>query len=57
MALIGVIEEPTVAAKILRHLKLWARAPPRGRPWRPQRQLVLDHGSGYDAVDSPSSFE
>ena len=48
-------ERERVAAKILRHLGLPARAPPRGRPWRPgQQQLALrDDADRFDAVDPP----
>ena len=31
MRLIGVVQNPTVCEKILRHLGLWKRGPPRGR--------------------------
>jgi hypothetical protein len=38
MELIATIEDPQVAAKILDHLGLPSRAPPRGRAWRPGQQ-------------------
>lgn len=31
MHLIAVIQDPAVAERILRHLGLWQRGPPRGR--------------------------
>ena len=54
MELIATIEDPDVAAKILKHLGLPARAPPRPPPWRPpqQRLPASDHH-----VDQPSAFE
>jgi hypothetical protein len=49
MDLIALSEDSQVAAKILIHLGQPARAPPRGRPWRPgQQQLAV----GFDGVDS-----
>ena len=42
MSLISAIDDPAVARRILCHLGLPARAPPRGRPQRGQRQLALD---------------
>jgi hypothetical protein len=63
MELIAAIEDPDVARRILTHLGLPARAPPRGRPWR--RQLLLDQSRTCvetapdtpDGVDPPSAFE
>ncbi|MEO6954490.1 MAG: hypothetical protein ABI321_22015 [Polyangia bacterium] len=45
-----------MAQKILRHLGLPARAPPRGRPWRPGQQLLAieDGLGGVDGIDSPA---
>jgi hypothetical protein len=55
MTLIGVILDPLVAAKILDHLKLPSRAPPRGRPRRlGQQELAFDDVPDlpdYDAVN------
>ena len=53
MRLVSVIEDERVAGKILRHLGLPARAPPRGRAWRPgQQQLALrDDGDRFDDID------
>jgi hypothetical protein len=31
MRLIAVIQDPAVAERILRHMGLWQRGPPRGR--------------------------
>ncbi|MSP62628.1 MAG: hypothetical protein EXR72_20330 [Myxococcales bacterium] len=57
MDLIAAIEDADVARRILTHLGLPARAPPRGRPWR--RQLLLDQPRTCvdDAADPPSQFE
>ena len=53
MALIATIEDERTARKILEHLGLPARAPPRARPGRPgQQQLALDQDAGrFDGVD------
>jgi hypothetical protein len=52
MELIAAIEDERVAAKILLHLGLPARAPPRGRPWGAQHVLPGVHdapdGNGVD---------
>jgi hypothetical protein len=46
MRLIALIEDERVAQRILAHLGLPARAPPRGRPWRPaQPPWLLDNGA------------
>jgi hypothetical protein len=52
MDLIAVIEDAAVAAKILTHLGLPARPPPRGRPWRPmrQQQFSLDVDPDFDSL-------
>ena len=54
MELIATVEDPDVAAKILTHLGIPARAPPRPPPWRPPQPKLpaLD-----DAIDPPSAFE
>ena len=55
MRLVAVIEDERVARKILEHLGLPARAPPRGRPWRPGQQLALrDDADRCDGFDAPS---
>ena len=56
MRLVSVIQDERVARRILEHLGLPARAPPRGRPWRSgvQPQLVLDDPDRYDGIDEPS---
>jgi hypothetical protein len=54
MRVVAFIEDERIARKILDHLGLPTRAPPRGRPWTPgQKQLHLDHGfHGYfDGID------
>ena len=67
------ISRGPVAAKILTHLNLPARvrpeslpsvgprrvpaSPPRGRPWRDQRELALElehRADDYDAIDPPA---
>ena len=50
-----VIEDQGVARKILEHLGLPARAPPRGRPWRSgQQQLALhDDADRFDGDGAP----
>ncbi len=59
MTLIATIVDPLVAAKILHHLELPSRAPPRGRPRRlGQQELTFDDVPDvpdvpdYDAVDT-----
>ncbi len=39
MELVAVVDNEAVAQKILAHLGLATRAPPRGRPFSPQRAL------------------
>jgi hypothetical protein len=53
MRWVALIEDERVARKILEHLGLPARAPPRGHPWRPgQQQLAVDDDAGrFDGVD------
>ena len=55
MQLLAVIEDEAVARRILLHLHLPARAPPRGSPWRPQSSLALEAapGPGED-IDPPA---
>jgi hypothetical protein len=59
MELISAVEDERIAARILAHLGLPTRAPPRGRPWR--RQLALgdpDHNPpDVDGVDAPCHAE
>ena len=57
MRLVAAIEDPAVAEQIRRHLHLPTRAPPRGRPGRPPRKLVLDRQHDFDSVDPPALFE
>ena len=52
--LVAVIQDERIARKILEHLRLPARAPPRGRPWRLVQQLALDDPDRYDGVDDPA---
>ena len=55
MRLVAVIQDERVARRILEHLGLPARAPPRGRPWRAagQEQLSLEDPDRYDGIDEP----
>lgn len=58
MELIAAIEDPAVVARILSHLGLRARPPPRGRPFCPPRQLALERlDDRHQGVDAPSAFE
>ena len=58
MRLISAVEDPAVAARILQHLALPARPPPRGRPWKPQPELVLEQRADeWDAIDPPAFAE
>ena len=53
--LIAAIEDPAIAQKSLRHLGLPTRAPPRGSPWLPPRQLDLPvPDDALSLVDPPS---
>ena len=55
MRLIAAIEHPATVHRILSHLGLPTRAPPRGPPWRAQRGLALQRGAdAYDAIDAPA---
>ena len=59
MTILSIIDDQDVAQKILQHLGLPARAPPRGRPWRPgQQKLALDDALvNFDGIDSPSTTD
>ena len=54
MRLLSVIQEESVARRILEHFRLPARAPPRGGPWRAagQEQLSLDEPDRFDGIDA-----
>ena len=52
MELIACIEDPLVAHKILTHLGLPTRAPPRPPPWT--RQRVLPFPERRDDIDPPT---
>lgn len=56
MRLVSVILDERIARKILEHIGLAARPPPRGRPWRAvgQAQLALDDPDRYDGIDEPT---
>ena len=53
---VAVIKDEGVARRILEHLGLPARAPPRGRPWRSggQPQFALADPERYDGIDAPT---
>ena len=59
MRLIAAIEDPRTAARILAHLGLPTRAPPRGPPWHPDAiaglppQPERPHPD-YDGIDPPA---
>ena len=55
MRLVAVIQDERVARRILEHLGLPERAPPRGRPWwaAGQGQLALHDPDRYDGIDEP----
>jgi hypothetical protein len=59
MRLVAVIPDETVARKILEHLGLPARAPPRGRRagGRPRRLREQLPRPDFGGVDPPSLFE
>ena len=58
MELISAIDDERIAARILAHLGLPTRGPPRGRPWRPQRELGFEpRTDDHDALDVPGAFE
>jgi len=61
MTIIAIIDDERVAARIVEHLGLSTRAPPRGPPWRPQLALggvrnrpVVDTS---DADDPPPQLD
>jgi hypothetical protein len=56
MELVAAVEDERTAAKILAHLGLAQRAPPRGRPWRAQRALPIDRLAD-DCVDPPAVYD
>ena len=54
MRLISIIEDESVAQRIVRHLGLPARPPPRGRPgWRGQQELPLEPVVEAELLDPP----
>ena len=58
MELISVIEDASIATRILSHLGLPTRAPPRGPPWRPQASLPFAQpGEASEGVDPPAFAE
>jgi len=51
---ISIIEDDSVAQRVLRHLGLPARPPPRGRPgWRGQQELSLEPEYEAELLDPP----
>ena len=59
MRLVAVIQDERTARRILEHVGLPARAPPRGRAGRPGQQVLAmdDDPSRFDGVDLPTFFE
>ena len=58
MRVVGVIEDDAVIRRILDHLGLPSRAPPRGRPWRPGQQFLPDQARPcLDGVDPPAFID
>ena len=58
MALSAATSGPAVAHRILSHLGLPTRAPPRGPPWRAQRDLTPERRAHqYDGVDPPAFID
>jgi hypothetical protein len=54
MRLIAVIEDERIARRILAHLGLPTRAPPRGRRWRAQGLPPGRALADLEGVDPPS---
>ena len=57
MSIIAIIDDEEVAVKILDHLGLSSRAPPRGRPRRAGQQLLAFDSAAsddFDGVDPPT---
>ena len=56
---VAVIEDERIAHKILTHLGLPARPPPRGHPRRPGQETlpVVDEPEPFVGFDPPSLFE
>jgi hypothetical protein len=58
MRLIAAVEDVGVARRILDHIGLPSRAPPRGKPWRRQPQLAVDDDAHrFDGIDPPAFVE
>ena len=57
MELIATIEDAAVARKILEHLGLPTRGPPKPAPWA--RQPTLPHAGpeAFEGVDPPSMYD
>ena len=54
MRFIAIIEDESVAQRILHHLGLPARPPPRGRPgWGDQQELPLEPAPEPGLLDPP----
>ena len=58
MRLVAAIEDPATIHRILTHLGLPTRAPPRGSPWRPPaaRARPPTPGDEDNGADPPSLF-
>ena len=58
MELIATIEDQAIAKKILEHLGLPTRGPPRPSAWTRQPSLArMQSGDPYEGIDPPSLFE
>jgi hypothetical protein len=60
MSIISIIDDQEVAVRILDHLGIDSRAPPRGRQRRAGQQvLAFDPAAGddFDGVDPPSTID
>jgi hypothetical protein len=58
MRLVALIDDERVTRRILEHLGLLARAPPRGRCRRGQQLLPLGDGTAdLDGIDPPLQLD
>jgi hypothetical protein len=59
MTIISIINDENTAKKILGHLGLSTRAPPRGRPWQPgQPQPAVDGAAArFEGIDAPAELD
>ena len=57
MRIIALVDDERVARRILDHLGLPSRAPPRGRARPTREQLSLADDSAWDGVDPPHAVD